>query len=85
MPRSIGALEEAVLTAKLKVEFNPVLRWNSASAVLDTDATSNKKWEKRKSTGRIDGIVALSMGIGAAAGVQVATASVYETRGIITL
>jgi phage terminase large subunit-like protein len=70
MPRSIGAIEELVLAGKLKVRYNPVLRWNSASAVLDTDATGNKKWEKRKSTGRIDGIVALSMAIGAATAVQ---------------
>jgi phage terminase large subunit-like protein len=70
MPRSIGALEELVLAGKLRVRFNPVLRWNSASAVMDTDATGNKKWEKRKSTGRIDGIVALSMAIGAASGIH---------------
>jgi phage terminase large subunit-like protein len=43
-----------------------VLTWNSASAVLERDAASNAKWEKRKSTGRIDGIVALSMAIGLA-------------------
>lgn len=65
MPRSITAIEDLVLSGKLKVRYNPVLRWNSASAVLEQDATGNKKWEKRKSTGRIDGIVALSMAIGA--------------------
>jgi phage terminase large subunit-like protein len=32
-----------------------------------SDPQENRKWEKRKSTGRIDGIVALSMAIGAAA------------------
>lgn len=68
MPRSIGALEEAVLKGELRVLFNPALRHASASAVLEQDATGNKKWEKRKSTGRIDGIVALSMGVGAATG-----------------
>lgn len=70
MPRSIGLLEQLVLSGKLRVLFNPVLRWNSASAVLEQDATGNKKWEKRKSTGRIDGIVALCMALGAAAGSQ---------------
>jgi phage terminase large subunit-like protein len=69
MPRSIGKLEELVMAGKLKVRFNPVLRWNSASAVMEQDATGNKKWEKRKSTGRIDGIVALCMAIGALFGV----------------
>lgn len=66
MPRSIGVLEDAVLHGKLRVRKNPVLTWNSASAVIETDAQNNKKWEKRKSTGRIDGIVALSMAVGAA-------------------
>lgn len=66
MPRSIGILEEAVLAGKLRVRKNPVLTWNSASAVIEQDAQANKKWEKRKSTGRIDGIVALCMAVGAA-------------------
>ena len=71
MPRSITTLEDLVINGKLRVRFNPVLRYCSASAVLESDATGNKKWEKRKSTGRIDGIVALSMAIGAASGVPV--------------
>lgn len=66
MPRSIDVLENAVLGEALKVRKNPALTWGSASAVLQTDAQGNQKWEKRKSTGRIDGIVALSMALGAA-------------------
>ncbi|MFW6331495.1 MAG: terminase large subunit, partial [Gemmatimonadota bacterium] len=66
MPHSVNVLEEAVLHGRLRVRKNPVLTWNSASAVLETDAQGNRKWEKRKSTGRIDGIVALSMAVGAA-------------------
>jgi phage terminase large subunit-like protein len=77
MPRSITAIEELVLSGKLRVRYNPVLRWNSASAVLEQDATGNKKWEKRKSTGRIDGIVALCMAIGAASGVQAKEQDLY--------
>lgn len=83
MPRSISSIEEAVLQGKLRVQVNPVLRWNSASAVLEQDATGNKKWTKRKSTGRIDGIVALSMALGAAANAPLTPAvSVYATRGL---
>lgn len=85
MPRSISTLEELVLSGRLKVRKNPVLTWNSASAVLEQDATGNKKWEKRKSTGRIDGIVALCMAAGLADSAPVATASVYETRDPIVL
>jgi phage terminase large subunit-like protein len=87
MPRSIGQLEEAILKGQVRVLYNPVLRWNSASAVLDSDAHGNRKWEKRKSTGRIDGIVALSMGVGAAANVfgRGSEQSIYQTEGIFTL
>ncbi len=85
MPRSIGAIEDAVLKGRLRVKYNPVLRWNSASAVLASDATDNRKWEKRKSTGRIDGIVALSMAIGAATAAPTPEESVYASGGIFTL
>lgn len=66
MPRSVTELESAVLAGTFKVKRNPVLTWNSASAVLEADPTGNKKWEKRKSTGRIDGIVAACMAVGLA-------------------
>lgn len=66
MERSIKSLEEAVLKRQLHVRWNPVLRWNSASAKQKSDAQGNRIWNKRKSTGRIDGIVALCMGVGLA-------------------
>ena len=85
MPRSIGDLESLVMSDRFKVRKNPVLTWNSASAVLQQDATGNKKWDKRKSTGRIDGIVATSMAVGAALMTEPAKPSVYEERGVLVL
>jgi len=64
MPDSINRLEEAVMRGQLRVKKNPVLTWASASAVLHSDPAGNRKWEKRKSTGKIDALVALSMAIG---------------------
>lgn len=66
MPRSVESLEGAVLENRLKVRKNPVLTWNNASAIINTDAQGNRKWDKRKATGRIDGIVALCMAVGLA-------------------
>jgi phage terminase large subunit-like protein len=66
MPGSISALEESVVQQQLRVIKNPVLTFNSASAVIERDAQGNAKWEKRRSTGRIDGIVVLSMAVGLA-------------------
>ena len=66
MPRSIETLESAIIKKDIGIKINPVLRWNSASAVLQSDPAGNRKWEKRKSTGKIDGMVALTMAVGAA-------------------
>lgn len=64
MPRSIELLEKAIVEARLKVQLNPCLRWNSASAVLEPDAKNNRIFTKRKSRGRIDGLVSLAMATG---------------------
>ena len=66
MPRSINELEARVVAQSINIQMNPVLRYNSASAVLQSDPSGNRKWEKRKATGRMDGMVALSMAVGAA-------------------
>jgi phage terminase large subunit-like protein len=85
MPRSVTALEDAVLAGKLRVRRNPALTFASASAVLATDPAGNKKWEKRKSTGRIDPLVALCMALGlATSGPAPVGPSVYEGRGVLT-
>jgi phage terminase large subunit-like protein len=65
MPQSINELEAAVLERRLEVLRNPVLTWNSASAVTLTDDQQSRIFSKRKSTGRIDGLVALAMAVGA--------------------
>lgn len=85
MPRSIDLLEKSILKGELAVIENPVLDFASASAVLITDAPGNKAWDKRKSTGRIDGIVALSEAIGAAFAGEKSSDSVYEERGVLTV
>ena len=66
MPRSIDDTEAAIIGGVLAIKRNPVLRWNSASAVLLSDPQNNRKWDKRKSNGRIDGMVAAAMAIGLA-------------------
>jgi phage terminase large subunit-like protein len=65
MPQSINELEAAVLEGTLRVVRNPVLTWNSASAVVVKDDQESRVFSKRRSTGRIDGLVAIAMGVGA--------------------
>jgi phage terminase large subunit-like protein len=64
MPHSINELERAILHKTLRVFRNPVLTWAAASAVAITDDQQSRMFSKRKSTGRIDGLVALTMGVG---------------------
>jgi phage terminase large subunit-like protein len=64
MPQSINELEKAVLAGKLRVRRSPILTWNSASAVTLEDDQRSRIFSKRKSTGRIDGLVALAMAVG---------------------
>lgn len=70
MTPAIDAIEGAILNGKLRVKYNPVLRWNVASAVIDTDPAGGRKFAKNKSTGRIDGVVALAMAMAMATGTE---------------
>jgi phage terminase large subunit-like protein len=62
MGPAVDALETAVLNGTLRVERNPVMTMCSANAVVTTDPAGSRKFDKRegKSTGRIDGIIALA-------------------------
>jgi phage terminase large subunit-like protein len=45
---------------------HPVLTMCAANAVVTKDAAGNRKMDKHKATGRIDGMVALAMALGVA-------------------
>lgn len=79
MPRSIELLEERVLKGSLVILKNPVLTWNSSCAVIESDPKGNRIFTKRKSTGRIDGLVASAMAIGSADGTEKIVRSFWET------
>lgn len=56
--------ETLVLTEKLRHGDNPVLKWMAANVMAEQDAAGNLKPSKKKSTEKIDGIVASIMGVG---------------------
>ncbi len=66
---------------------NPVLRWMFSNVALKRDANDNLSLHKGRSADRIDGMVALVMGVGFAVLQQPAQAkrSVYEDRGLLVL
>jgi phage terminase large subunit-like protein len=68
MPDSVTKLETRILDTTLRVQPSPVTRWQVSSTVIRKDpaGTGNHVFDKAKATGRIDGIVALAMAMGAA-------------------
>lgn len=59
-------LESLILSGRLRHGNNPVLRWMAANVAVQHGPNDSIRPTKAKSTGRIDGIVALVMGIGRA-------------------
>lgn len=66
MSPAIDSLEACILNARLLHGMHPILTWNAANAVGVKDPAGNRKMDKSKATGRIDGLVALTMALGAA-------------------
>lgn len=85
MSPAIEAMEEHILNRELMHGNHPVLRMCIANAVATMDPAGNRKLDKAKATGRIDGAQALAMSIGARLIEPPAGPSVYETRGLRTL
>ncbi len=59
-------LEKLVVQGRLAHGGHPLLRWMAGNVAVETDPAGNYKPSKRKSTEKIDGIVALIMGLGRA-------------------
>ena len=67
MSPALRDLESVVLNEKMAHGMHPVLRMCAANAVVQQDPAGNRKLAKDKSSGRIDGMVALAMAVGAMA------------------
>ena len=67
MAPAIDRVEQLVEAGKLRHDNHPVLWMAAANCRVEMDAAGNKKLSKRKSNGRIDPMVALTMAVGAAA------------------
>lgn len=85
MSPALEVLEAELVSGRMLHGNHPVLTWCAANAVATRDPANNRKLDKTKATGRIDGMVALAMAMGAAATQEVVGPSIYETRGMVTL
>lgn len=77
-------MEKLIVAGDIAHGGNAVLRWMAGNTAVESDPAGNIKPSKKKSTERIDGIVAAVMALGRAITTTTST-SVYERRGVITL
>lgn len=86
MTPAVDGLTAAITSRQIRVKWNPVLTWNSSNAVITSGSAEERKFDKRKARGRIDGIVALAMGVRCA---QVfsgrRTGTIYDTEELLVV
>lgn len=64
MAPAVDEYERLLINRELKHDNNACMTWNAANAVVDMDPAGNRKLNKRRAVGRIDGAVAGVMAAG---------------------
>jgi phage terminase large subunit-like protein len=83
MPHSITRTEDRILEAKILIDASPVTYSCAANAVVEADGMGNRMFNKKRSRGRIDGMVTIAMVTGAATATEKPKKkSVYASRGV---
>lgn len=72
MSPAIRTMESLLLSGKVRHSDHEVLRMCAQNAIATTDPAGNRKLDKKRSNGRIDGLVALTMAL------SVATEDMYD-------
>lgn len=85
MAGPVQLLEAAVLDRRIHHGGNPILRWQVSNVAIEMDPAGNRKPNKKRATGHIDGVVSLMMAMGSASRTPPKRRSVYEDRGILTI
>jgi phage terminase large subunit-like protein len=85
MSPAVQLLEAAVVDQRIHHGGHPILRWQVSNAAIEMDPAGNRKVTKKRSTGHVDGLVALLMAMGQAAKTPPPKRSVYTERGIIVI
>lgn len=84
MPKSIERYEDRILQQTIVIDASPVTYWCAGNTYIAEDGLKNRWFDKKKSRGRIDGIVTGAMGAGAADNVPLEAES-YEGSFIVDL
>ncbi len=72
-----------VMEGRIRHGRHPVLDWNMSNVIIDQDAAGNIKPNKKKSTEKIDGVVAMIMGLARATLGGGIAESAYAERGLL--
>lgn len=83
MSPALDALEVELLNGRLAHGGHPVLTMCAVNATVTRDPAGNRKLDKQRATGRIDGMVALAMAMGVAQSAQAPAVDPYAERGLI--
>ncbi|HEM5075621.1 TPA: terminase large subunit [Streptococcus suis] len=77
-------LYKLMMEGKIQHGGHPVLKWMGHNVVMRQDPAGNIKPDKEKSVEKIDGIVALIMGLDRCIRHQTDEGSIYDERGILS-
>lgn len=64
MSPALDNLEADLLNSRMRLGDHPVLNFCASNSVVSSDEAGNRKLNKKRSTGRIDGMIALAMTYG---------------------
>lgn len=76
-------LDRRIVGRELLHSGHPVLRWMASNVAIEMDPAGNIKPSKKKSTERIDGIVAACMAVGRWQQAEAAPVDPYASRGLV--
>lgn len=84
MGTALDLFEEKLRNGELRHDGNPVLTWCAANAVVVSDPAGNRKLAKDRATGRMDGIVASVMAVGASSREDIKPPRKYQVIALNT-
>jgi phage terminase large subunit-like protein len=66
MAKPVQTLEAAVLDKRIRHGGHPILRWQISNVAITMDPAGNRKCDKKRAVGHIDGVISLLMALGSA-------------------
>ena len=85
MPHSISHLEDNMLGKTIVIDRSKLTEICASNAVVDTDGMGNKMFNKKKSRGRIDGMVTIAMAVGSATSQMQAQSNIVTSPPALVL